>query len=76
MIKPTKQEIVHFVQKRLKGVSFKADFWHGENIDMPRKKAQNNDVEWRLMVKWGFMVKIFLFEICLNFYKRDLSKTQ
>ena len=26
------------VQKSLKGASFKADFWHGENIDHAEKK--------------------------------------
>ena len=31
------------VQKRLKGASVEADFWHGENIDHPEKKAPNSD---------------------------------
>ena len=34
------------VQKRLKTVSFGADFLYNENIDHTEKKAQNNDVEW------------------------------
>ena len=34
------------VQKSLKGASFKADFWHGEDIDHAEKKALNSDVEW------------------------------
>ena len=31
------------VQKTLKGASVEADFWHGENIDHPEKKAPNSD---------------------------------
>ena len=31
------------VQKRLKWASVRADFFHGENLDHPEKKAQNSD---------------------------------
>ena len=31
------------VQKRLKGASVEADFWHGENIDHDEKKGLNSD---------------------------------
>ena len=35
------------VQKRLKSVSFGADFLNDENIDyIEREKAHNSDVEW------------------------------
>ena len=35
------------VQKRLKGASVKADFWHGEYIEYADiKKAQNSDFHW------------------------------
>ena len=34
------------VQKSLKGASSEADFWHGEKIDHPEKKALNSDVGW------------------------------
>ena len=34
------------VQKRLKTVSFGADFLYDENIDHTEKKAQNSNVEW------------------------------
>ena len=30
------------VQKRLKGASVEPDFWHGENLDHPEKKALNS----------------------------------
>ena len=32
------------VQKRLKGASAEANFWHGENIEHVEKKAPNNDL--------------------------------
>ena len=31
------------VQKMLKGASVRADFFHGENLEDPKKKAQNSD---------------------------------
>ena len=34
------------VQKRLKGALDGADFFHGENLEDPKKKAQNSDFYW------------------------------
>ena len=36
-----------YIQKRLNWASFKADLWHGENIDRAQEKnPQNSNVEW------------------------------
>ena len=36
-------KIIFNVQKRLKGVSVKADFWYGENIDHVKEKSSKVD---------------------------------
>ena len=58
------------VQKRLKGGSVDADFWHGENIDHVEKKTQNSEFHWGpLHSENGLQsLKKGLFAIFLHFY--------
>ena len=60
------------VQKRLKGASAEANFWHGENIRCVEKKAANSDFrfgplhcEIRLLKKNG------IFDFFPHLYNRN-----